>query len=127
MGGNILVIDPDGKDSQGFGKLLTRLQITAEIYDSIDRLPAQLDIRRYRAVIIDLDDKTPFKATFEAWRRKNKRLNILGISSKRFHPDLGEVIGQHLFACLKKPVDAEELTFLLNSIVEPFENDEAST
>lgn len=125
MGGNILVIDPDKKTSQGFRQVLTRLPFTADIYDAIDRLPPELDIRRYQAVIIDLDDKTPSKTTFEAWRRHNKPLKILGISSKNFHPDLSEVIGQHLFACLKKPLDEEELVFFLNSILESPEDDEA--
>jgi DNA-binding NtrC family response regulator len=127
MGGNILVIGPDEKNSPSFRRLLTRLPFTVASYDAIDHLPPELDIRRYRAVIIDLDDKTPSKTTFETWRRANNHLNILGISSKSFHPGLSEVIGQHLFACLKKPVDEDELFFLLNSMVESFEDDEAAT
>ena len=127
MVGNILVIDLDGKHRRGFRQVLTDMPLTADFFESIDRLPARLDIRRYRAVIIDLDEKIPSKTTFETWRRQNNHLNILGISSKRFHPDHSEVIGQHLFACLKKPVDPDELTFLLKSIFELFEDNEAAT
>ena len=127
MVGNILVIDPDEKHRQGFRHVLANIPITADFYESYDNLPTSLDIRRYRAVIIDLDDQMPSKATFETWRRKNSRLNIMGFSSESFHPDHGEVIGQHLFACLKKPVDPHELAFLLKSIFELFDNHEAST
>jgi hypothetical protein len=40
---------------------------------------------------------------------------MMGISSSPFHPDLKEAIGQHLTACLRKPIDPEELLFLLDS------------
>jgi len=127
MGGNILIIGPDEKMSQGFRQLLDRLPLTADVCDTIDRLPPELDIRRYQAVIIDLDDKTPSTATFKDWRRGNKELKIIGLSSKNFHPGLSEIIGQQLFACLKKPVDEDELSFLIASIGESFAEDSTAT
>jgi DNA-binding NtrC family response regulator len=127
MVGNVLVIDPDKKHRRGFRQVLASIPLSADFYESIDSLPTRLDISRYRAVIIDLDDQMPSKATFETWRRKNIHMNIMGFSSKSFHPDHGDIIGQHLFACLKKPVDPDELAFLLKSILERFEDSEAAT
>lgn len=127
MGGSILVIDSGSTTSQDFYQLLKRLPYTADIYDAFDRLPPDLDFRRYRAVLIDLDDKTPSKATLAAWRKSNKNLKILGMSSRSFHPDLSEVIGQELFACLTKPVDEDELLFLLRSAREFFGDETSAT
>lgn len=41
---------------------------------------------------------------------------LLAISHSPFHPDLKEAIGQHLIACLRKPIDSDELLFLLDSL-----------
>jgi hypothetical protein len=43
---------------------------------------------------------------------------MLGVSKLSYHPGLEEVIGSHLFACLVKPIDVEELSFWLKSISE---------
>ena len=127
MDGNILVIDPDEMHSQRFRRALTNLPLIAEYYDSIEDLPSQLDITKYQAIIIDLDDKMPAKATLKAWRRQNSQLSILGFSAQNFHPNLSEVIGQYLFACLKKPIEADELTFFLKSIFDSFSGDDGGT
>ncbi len=118
MSVNILIIGSGDMNDRGYMTLLTRPPFNVDVFDSVDQLPTGFDIRLYRAIFIDLDRKIPPKTTLATWRKQNGTLKILGLSSKSFHPDLSEIIGQHLFACLKKPVDEEELIFLLKSSID---------
>jgi hypothetical protein len=42
---------------------------------------------------------------------------VFGLSKILYNPELKEAICCHLFACLKKPVDSDELLYWLKSIV----------
>ncbi|MBL0712222.1 MAG: hypothetical protein JJV98_00860 [Desulfosarcina sp.] len=111
----ILVIDPDEKHHQRFQQLLTELEIKVVFYDSAEHLPPDLDIRSYPLVIMDLDGILPTKRCLEAWRRENPVLKCIGLSQRTYHPHLGDLIDRYLFACIKKPVDPDELAYLLKS------------
>jgi hypothetical protein len=39
-------------------------------------------------------------------------------SAKRFHPELQDAIQHHIYACLNKPVDPDELLFWVKSVYE---------
>ncbi len=43
---------------------------------------------------------------------------FLCTSKDRFHPELKDAICYHIFACLNKPVDPDELFYLLKDIYE---------
>jgi DNA-binding NtrC family response regulator len=70
------------------------------------------------AVLIDLDSVAISNIDIRNFKRENPNVPLLAISYKPFHPDLQESMRSHIFACVSKPVDPDELIFLLNSALE---------
>jgi DNA-binding NtrC family response regulator len=68
------------------------------------------------AVILNLDDPLMNNRVLKEMKRKRPALQIIGISSHLFHPDLKEAIGSHIYACLCEPVDPEQLIYLVKGI-----------
>lgn len=67
-------------------------------------------------VILDLDDPLVSNRVLRDVKRKRPALQIIGVSSRPFHPELKEALAHYLYACLCKPVDPEELIYLVKSI-----------
>jgi len=112
------VIIADGTPEYGrtLAEFLKREHYHARIFNTLDSLEAFSPTTRCSALIIDLDSLPVDKKFFRNFKQKHPSLCILGISSQAFHPELKEAMRQHIFACLKKPVDLDELSFLLRSI-----------
>jgi hypothetical protein len=68
------------------------------------------------AAILDIDTVPMENRTIRALTLSHAATYFLSTSKKRLHPDLQDVISNHLFACLGKPVDPEELHYFLNCI-----------
>jgi hypothetical protein len=49
---------------------------------------------------------------------KYPEVHFLCTSKDRFHPNLKDAICYHIYACLTKPVDPDEIFYLLRSIYE---------
>ena len=69
-------------------------------------------------VIVDLDTVSLDNRTIRELTQKNPGVYFLCLSSKRFHPELKDAICYHIYACINKPVDPEELLFWIKSIYE---------
>lgn len=67
-------------------------------------------------VILDLDSALVTNRLLRDVKRKHSALQIIGISSRPFHPELREAIATHIYACLCKPVDPDDLIYLVKSI-----------
>ncbi len=67
--------------------------------------------------LLDLDDPIMNNRVLREVKRKRSALQIIGMSSCPFHPDLKEAIASHIYACLCEPVDPEELIYLVRSIL----------
>ncbi|MDI6852095.1 MAG: hypothetical protein QME75_00625 [Deltaproteobacteria bacterium] len=114
----VVVVAGDRQDGKKFCSLLTDLNYVAALIHHPDDLEGFIKKSPNVAVIFDLDTVRPDKQFFRGLKKKHPRLFILGVSSQAYHPGLEEVIGSHLYACLMKPVDMEELGFWLKSISE---------
>ncbi len=68
--------------------------------------------------ILDLDSLSVDNRLIRKLKRKNPSLRIIGVSSRSFHPELQEAMSSHIYACLGKPVDEEELVFWVKSSLE---------
>jgi len=68
-----------------------------------------------QAVILDLDSLPVDNRLLRNLRRKDPSVRIIVLSSRRFHPELEEAMSTHIYACLSKPVDSEELIYWLKS------------
>jgi DNA-binding NarL/FixJ family response regulator len=53
-------------------------------------------------------------------RKQDRTVRIVGLSSRPFHPELEEALTSHIYACLSKPIDPDELFYVIRSV---YEND----
>jgi DNA-binding NtrC family response regulator len=112
----ILVIDPDATHRNHFRRTLADMDMAVDFFDTTESLPPDFNIAAYPIVIVDLELTKLSKALCDAWRRSNRHIQLIGLSQRTFHPGLEEIIDHYLFACIKKPVDADELAFVLKSV-----------
>lgn len=69
-------------------------------------------------VLLDLDALPVDNLVFRNLKKTNPGACIIGLSSRSFHPELEEAMSKHIHACLGKPVDEDELLFLVKSLYE---------
>ena len=83
---------------------------------ALSSLDALLDSDGYVAVIIDIDSVQVDNRTIRTMALKYPGVRFLCSSRDRFHPELKDAICYHIYACLNKPVDPDELLFWIKSI-----------
>ncbi|UCD80143.1 MAG: response regulator [Desulfobacterales bacterium] len=117
----VLVLDPDERQSQNLCGMLTANEYTPIAMKSL------VDMRRYieendcHAIILNLDMVTVTNKGFKEFKRKNPLLNIIALSERQFHPELEEAFREYISVCLAKPLDTDDLVYWLKTI---FENDQ---
>ena len=121
----VVVVAGDRQQSQECCGLLGSLDYATTILHSLEDLEGCLQESLNLAVILDLDTVQVGKQFFRTLKKKHPGVHILGVSSKAYHPGLEEVIGSHLYACLVKPLDIEELSYWLKTIAENLAEPEA--
>jgi DNA-binding NtrC family response regulator len=67
-------------------------------------------------VILDLDNPLINNRVLRDLKRKHSAIHLIGTSSRLFHPELKDAISNYIYACLCKPVDPDELIYLVKSI-----------
>ena len=123
----IAVVNSDKKQCQALCNVLGNRGYRAIPINSLSGLEKYHKASRCRTVIIDLDNLPMDKHFFRDLKTINPSLCIMGLSARSFHPELEEAISHHIYACLKKPVEPEELIYLLKSIYENNANLENQT
>ncbi|MEW6349704.1 MAG: response regulator [Thermodesulfobacteriota bacterium] len=84
--------------------------------------PEELELRVSEAdclaVLVDLDLTTLGSSFFKRVRHLQPHLSVLTMSGQAFHPELKEAMTHHICACLRKPLDREELLFWLKAVAD---------
>ena len=114
--GAVLIVDRDSRSSVPLHDLLVSNHYASWILEGFDDLEKQLQRAGCLAVILDIDSVSPDRHRIRHLKAVYPGLSILCTSAENFHPQLREMIQDDIYACLKKPVDAEELLFWLRSI-----------
>ena len=89
--------------------------------DSIDLLAGTLQGRDCMAVIIDIDTIQVDNRDIRNLAVAYPEVRFFGLSNEDIHPGLREAICYHMYACMKKPLDPDELLYWLRSIEEDAE------
>jgi len=114
----ILVLNADITSCQELVELLEgRQYATTSIHDLSD-LEGHLEKGGNLTVILDIDSVPVDNRVIRELTIKYPEVHFLCTSKDRFHPDLKDAICYHIYACLAKPVDPDEIFFLLRSIYE---------
>lgn len=113
----IVVLDSNKKQCQGLCTMLDEQNIRATALHSLKGLPKIIEDSHCRVLIMDLDTVRVDKNLFRKLKKLKPSLCIMGLSSRPFHPELEEAMSSHIYACLSKPVDEEELLFWIKSLL----------
>lgn len=82
---------------------------------SLDDVPRYMQGRESGVLIVDLDTEQVTNAALREVKKKHP-ITIIALSREQFHPDLEESLRHHVYACMGKPMDSDELLYLLRSV-----------
>lgn len=114
----ILVVNADEKECGELCTLLNERQYLAMPTHSLSEMITLIQDVEVIAAILDLDTVPIDNRTIRELTLKYSGVYFLCLSSDRFHPHLKEALCYHIYACINKPVDPDELFFWLKSIRE---------
>ncbi len=112
----VIVIDADKQTSSSMCDLLKAHQYDGVPSQSLASLEHLVESNHCHAVILDLDTVPVDNRYFRDLKRKCPDLFIIAVSGRPIHPELKESLAAHIYACVCKPVDPDELTYLVKSI-----------
>ena len=112
----MMVVSADVKQRNYICSVLSRESYPAISLPSLHGLEMCLQECASQVLILDIDS-VPVQDNFiRKLKRENPGLCIFGLSDRPFHPELRETMGAHIYACLSKPIDPDELLFWISSI-----------
>ena len=112
----ILIVNSDANECREIADLLSESGYGYESVDSLEGLRSRLDSAGFMAVLLDVDSIQVENRTIRELVLKFPGVPFLCTSRDRFHPELKDAICYHIFACITKPVDPEELLYWLRCI-----------
>jgi DNA-binding NtrC family response regulator len=112
----ILFMNADPEESAGISFLLKEADFSIHSVGAPSELKKKLKEASFIAVIIDLDSVAVDNRTIRDLALQFPKIPFLCLSKERFHPELKDSIRDHIYACLIKPIDPDELAYWLNCI-----------
>lgn len=116
MEGPIIVVNADETEIDALRAVLERDNYLAIALTTLGDLEEKIQETASSVVILDLDTLPLDNRFIRHLKRQEEKIYIIGLSSRRFHPELQEAVSTHIYACLGKPVDNDELLYWLRSI-----------
>ena len=112
----IAVLNADEEECREMCVLLEQQYYKSLALHSLADLEVCLEKKDCLAVLMDIDSVPVDNRTIRDLTIKHPEAYFLCTSKDRFHPDLKDAICYHIYACLNKPVDPDELFYWLKSI-----------
>ena len=114
----LIILDADKSNSRALSDMLTSRAYPVTVTNKFSSLDELIASNQYVAVILDIDSVSVNNRTIRDLALKYPGLCFLCTSKDRFHPELKDAICYHIYACLNKPIDPDELIFWIKSIYE---------
>jgi len=114
----IALLDADQKECRRLCNLLEKNHYPTIPMHSIQYLEANLKQSDCLAVILDVDTISVDNRSIRDLTIRFPGVYFFCLSERTFHPELHDAICYHIFACINKPVDPDELFYWLRSINE---------
>ena len=111
-------MNADPEESTGISFLLKEADFSTQSAASPAELKKKMKEASFMAVIIDLDSVAVDNRTIRDLASQFPTIPFLCLSKERFHPELKDSIRDHIYACLTKPIDPDELGYWLKCIRE---------
>lgn len=114
----VFVVNAGSEESAGIPHLLDEIGCIAQTVGSPAELKELLKEEACMAVIMDIDSVVVNNRTIKDLASSFPAIPFLCLSKERLHPELQDSIRDHIYACLSKPVDPDELFYWLKCIQE---------
>ncbi len=114
----ILVLDSDEEQCRQFCAMLETGQYPAVAVQNLTETERCLEENDFIIAIIDIDTVSVTNQIIREMTIKHPGIYFLCLSKRPFHPELEDAICYHIYACLNRPVDSDELFYFLRSIYE---------
>lgn len=114
----VAVLATDKEQCRDISELLRASNYPTVALHSFADLHEQISGASVKVLLVDLDKAVVDNAFFRNIKKRQPGVFILALSSASHHPDLQEAMGSHIYACLAKPLDPDELLYWLWSISE---------
>ncbi len=115
---SVLVVDADQNQCRRLCAMLGKNSFSTIPLPSIEHLEATIKQSSCLAVFLDIDTVPVNNRTVRELTIKFPGVYFFCISKRPFHPELHDAISYHIYACLNRPVDPDELFYWLRSIEE---------
>ena len=112
----VILISKKSKELNQIDSFLSKNNYRSYLIKSIESLNKKLSDIACNCVIIDLDFVSINNQTIRELTIQYPDIYFLCMSRDRFHPELKDAICYHIFACLTKPLDYNELLYWLRCI-----------
>jgi DNA-binding NtrC family response regulator len=112
----VIVVDENKSELEKLCSVLHQENYQTVSLNSLAELEKRIQETPFSVVILDLDNLPVNNQFIRGLKRQKDNVCIMGISSRPFHPELQEAVSTHIYACLGKPVDTDELLYWLRSI-----------
>lgn len=122
----IIVITKDLKEANQLKSLLSQNQYHLQTIDRVENIEEKIQEIACNTIIFDLDSISVDNRTVRELTIQYPQIYFLCMSKDRFHPELKDAICYHIYACLNKPLDHDELLYWLRCI-EDNDSDEPSS
>lgn len=116
MAKKFIILDADKNSSEELSNILKSKNHPFTMTDSLSSLEEFFETGQYIGVIIDIDSVSINNYTIRTMALKYPGICFLCTSRDRFHPELKDAICYHIYACLNKPVDPDELLYWIKCI-----------
>lgn len=112
----VVILGAVAQDNEAICRIIEKGPYRTETCLRISQLETILASDPCRTVILDVDSVPLDNRTIRDLTHSYPSTCFLCTSKEHFHPDLKDAISHHLFACLHKPVDPDELHYFLKCI-----------
>jgi DNA-binding NtrC family response regulator len=114
----VLLMNAEPEEGASISRILKDAGFAERTVASPAELKSKLQEDAFLAVILDIDSVAMDNPTIKKLATEFPATPFLCVSRERLHPELRESILSHIYACLTKPIDPDELRYWLKCIQE---------
>ena len=115
---DILVVNDNKEECNDLCEALNRAKHQTIPLFSLISLEEKIKETACLAVILDLNALSIDNRLIKKLTIANPEVYFFGLSEKRLNPEFQESICYHIYACLNKPIDLDELLYWIKCICE---------
>jgi DNA-binding NtrC family response regulator len=113
----IILVSMDKKFARDMQAALSESDYAVHRISAVETIIQRVQAGERQIVLLDFDTLALDNNQIKAIQHKNPGTVLIGSSSRTFHPELKEALSRHFFACFTKPINLEELQYLLKGVV----------